>query len=74
MYAVIAGAILLGIIRPFLAPHPVSLLGSYEAIAHVFVGGIIGAWLVNRARWLLVTGIAITAVEVGSAVFGVMIK
>lgn len=72
LYAVIAGAIVLGTIRPFLVPHPVSLQGSYEAIAHVFVGGIIGAWLVSRARWLLVIGIAITVVEVVSAAIGVL--
>ena len=42
-FAVIAVALVLGIIRPFLSPHPVSMQGSYEAIAHLFVGGIIGA-------------------------------
>ena len=29
--ATIATAIVLGLIRPFLSPHPVSLQGSYEA-------------------------------------------
>ena len=51
--AVIAVAVVLGIIRPFLAPHPVSMQGSYEALAHLFVGGVIGAWMVARVRWLL---------------------
>ena len=58
-YVVIAAAIVLGVIRPFLAPHPVSLQGSYEACAHLFVGGIIGAWLVTKARWLLAIGVAL---------------
>ena len=66
-FAVIAFAIVLGIIRPFLSPHPVSFQGSYEAIAHMFVGGVIGAWMMTRARWLLVTAIGLTVVEIGSA-------
>ena len=67
-FAIIAMAVVLGVIRPFLSPHPVSLQGSYEAIAHLFVGGVVGAWLVTRARWLLVIGIGLTVVEVASAV------
>jgi len=67
-FAIIAIAVVLGVIRPFLSPHPVSMQGSYEAIAHLFVGGVIGAWLVTRARWLLVIGIGLTVVEVASAV------
>ena len=67
-FAIIALAIVLGVIRPFLSPHPVSLQGSYEAFAHLFVGGVVGAWLVTRARWLLVIGIGLTVVEVASAV------
>jgi hypothetical protein len=67
-FAIIAIAVVLGVIRPFLSPHPVSLQGSYEAIAHLFVGGVVGAWLVTRGRWLLVIGIGLTVVEVASAV------
>jgi hypothetical protein len=40
----------------------------------MFVGGLIGAWLVTRARWLLVVGIALTVVEVASAVFGALMQ
>jgi hypothetical protein len=69
-FAIIAIAVVFGVIRPFLSSHPVSLQGSYEAIAHLFVGGVIGAWLVTRARWLLVIGIGLTVVEVASAVAG----
>jgi ABC-type Mn2+/Zn2+ transport system permease subunit len=67
-YAVIAIAVVLAVIRPFLAPHPVSMQGSYEALAHVFVGGVFGAWIANRERWLLWTGLGITAVEILSAI------
>lgn len=68
--AVIAIAIVLAAIRPFLAPHPVSLQGSYEALAHLFVGGVFGAWLVTKSRWLLAIGIGMTIVEIASAVAG----
>jgi hypothetical protein len=67
-FAIIAIAVVLGVIRPFLSPHPVSLQGSYEAIAHLFVGGVFGAWLLTRARWLLVIGIGLTVVEVASTI------
>jgi hypothetical protein len=67
-FAIIAIAVVLGVIRPFLSPHPVSLQGSYEALAHLYVGGVVGAWLVTRARWLLGIGIGLTVVEVASAV------
>ena len=73
-FAVIAIAVVLGVIRPFLSPHPVSLQGSYEALAHVFVGGVIGAWMVTKARWLIAIAIALTVVEVGSAVFSSLIQ
>lgn len=73
-FAVIAIAIVLAVIRPFLAPHPVSMQGSYEAIAHMFVGGVIGAWMVTRSRWLLAIAIGLTLVEVGSALVGVLLK
>jgi hypothetical protein len=72
--AVIAIAIVLAVARPFLAPHAVSLQGSYEALAHLFVGGVFGAWLVTKSRWLLVIGIGLTVVEIVSAVAGSFIR
>jgi len=48
--------------------HSVSLPGSYEAMAHIVVGGLIGAWLVNRERWLLMSALAVSAVEVVCAI------
>jgi hypothetical protein len=73
-YVVIAIAVVLAVIRPFLSPHPVSAQGSYEAMAHLFVGGVIGAWMVTKARWLIAVAIALTAVEVGSAIFGALMQ
>ena len=62
--AVITLAVAVAIARPFLPPHPVSIQGSYEAFAHLLVGGVFGAWLASRKSWLLFTGIGITAVEI----------
>ena len=65
---VIIAAVGIAVARPFMTSHSVSSQGSYEAMAHIFVGGLIGAWLVNRKRWLLITALAISAVEVVCAI------
>ena len=64
---IVLAALAVGIVRPFLTAHPLSAEGIYEAFAHLFVGGLIGAWLVTRARLYLglVTGLSI--VELASA-------
>jgi hypothetical protein len=48
--------------------HAVSWQGSYEATAHIFVGGLLGAWLAIRERWLLVSAVGVSAVEVICAI------
>jgi hypothetical protein len=60
-------ALAVGIVRPFLTSHPLSAQGSYEAFAHLFVGGLIGAWLVTRARLYLGLVIVLSIVELVSA-------
>ena len=42
--------------------------GSYQALAHLFVGGVIGPWLVSKSRWLLWIAIGLSIVEVSSAI------
>jgi hypothetical protein len=38
--------------------------GSYEAVAHMFVGGLFGAWAVKPTKWLwLAMAVAISLVE-----------
>jgi len=38
--------------------------GSYEAFAHLFVGGLFGAWVVKRSQWpWLVMAIAVSLLE-----------
>ena len=65
---VIIAVVLIGIARPFIPMHAVSWQGSYEAIAHIVVGGLLGTWLANRERWLLISALAVSAVEVLCAV------
>jgi hypothetical protein len=65
---IIIAVVLIAIARPFMPMHAVSWQGSYEATAHIFVGGLLGAWLANRERWLLISAIAVSAVEVVCAI------
>lgn len=43
----------IGVVSPF-----------YQAIAHLFVGGLFGAWVVNRNRVLIQIVIALTIIEI----------
>ncbi len=61
-------AVLIGAVRPFLETHHASASGSYEAIAHLFVGGLFGAWAVGGDRVWLYLGIGLSALEVICAV------
>lgn len=45
---------LLSVIRFSMPSHPVSVNGSYEALAHLYVGGLLGAWLVSRRYFYLI--------------------
>jgi cyanate permease len=60
-------ALVVGIARPFLTSHPLSADGSYEAFAHLFVGGLIGAWLMTRERLYLLLVVGLSIVELASA-------
>jgi hypothetical protein len=70
----IAIAVLIAAARPFMPTHAVSMPGSYEAMAHLFVGGVVGAWIATRQRWLLAIGVCLSIVEVVCALFGTMSK
>ena len=52
--------VLFGVARFFIPTHELSVHGSYEAFAHLFVGGLIGAWLVskNKVYGLLALGLS----------------
>jgi hypothetical protein len=59
-----------------LVPHrEPSWAGTYQALAHVFVGGLVGAWLADRKAnvELVYLAVVLSAVELGAfllAVFG----
>ncbi len=60
-------ALVIGFVRPLLDSHPLSVEGSYEAFAHLFVGGLIGAWLVTRELVYSTLVVVLSLVELGSA-------
>lgn len=48
----------LSVIRFLIPSHALSLNGSYEAVAHLFVGGLMGAWIVSKEKtYLLLVGV-----------------
>ena len=60
--------IVVGAIRYFITPrlNLPTAEGSYEAFAHMYVGGLFGAWVVDRTRIsLLVQGVAVSLLELG---------
>jgi len=64
-YTIIAVVVAFALARPFMPLHQASWQGSYEAFAHMLVGGLFGAWLANSAKWwCLWTALAFSGVEV----------
>jgi hypothetical protein len=52
-----------------LVPHrALSPAGTYQALAHLFVGGLVGAWLADRRAnvELLYMAVVLSAVELGA--------
>lgn len=48
--------------------RPASAFGwplTCEALAHVFVGGLLGAWLAGAGRFFLWLALGVTAFEIG---------
>jgi hypothetical protein len=65
-------AALFAVARLFVGHREPSLAGSYQALAHLFVGGLLGAWLVDRQQWAWCGWLALglSAVEVLAFVLG----
>jgi hypothetical protein len=55
--------VILSVMRFFMPTHSLSLPGSYEAVSHLFVGGLIGAWLVTKDKWYGFFVLFLSAVE-----------
>lgn len=66
--AVLAVAVILGAARPLLIGHePGHLMNGFTAFAHLYVGGLVGAWLAaRRSLYLWLAGV-LSVVEVVSA-------
>lgn len=56
-------ALAFGILRFSMPSHQLSLPGTYEAFAHLFLGALIGAWLVSKNKFYLFLILALSAVE-----------
>jgi hypothetical protein len=77
----IAFAVVLCVVRFRFDAHPLSAIGTYQAIAHIFVGILIGLWLASwRFRrvpsdfmsysWAGYLAVVISLVEIVAAVIG----
>jgi hypothetical protein len=56
-------ALALAVGRFFVPTRELSAVGTYQAFAHLFVGGLAGAWCASR-RWVfLVLFVVLAAVE-----------
>jgi hypothetical protein len=65
-----AACLAVGAGRLFVPGHDLSWAGTYEAVAHLWVGAMFGAWFVGRqSRYLWAIGV-LTAVE--SVMFALM--
>jgi len=42
---------------------------AYQAVAHLFVGGLAGAWYVGRDKLILTIAILLSVVELACAIF-----
>lgn len=58
-----------GIGRFFIPKHGLSLPGTYEAFAHLFVGGLIGVWLATKNKTYLYLVLSLSAVELFAFLF-----
>ena len=63
---VVAAAVATAAARFFVPSHPLSGAGSYEAIAHLFVGGLLGAGIDKDRRWCWWAAAALSAVELAA--------
>lgn len=67
-HTLIATAILAAYFRLSIPPHPLSEQGSYQALAHIFVGALFGAYFSGGKRLYLVLGSLLTVWEVAVAI------
>ncbi len=68
--AVVLISAAVGATRFFIPSHPLSWAGSYEALAHLWVGGLIGAALATKEKTYWVPVVVLSAVELLAAFLG----
>ncbi len=51
-------------IRFIIPSHSLSLEGTYQAFAHLFVGGLVGAWLTTKKEFYLILFTALIFIEI----------
>ncbi len=61
--ALLLVAIGFGVARFYMPTHALSPHGSYEAFAHLFVGGLIGAWLATKDKFYGWLALALSVLE-----------
>jgi hypothetical protein len=67
--AILSLACLVVFVARFTVPsHALSWPGTYEAIAHLLVGGLVGAWLASRDRKYLYMFLFLSCVEMAAFV------
>lgn len=69
--SVLAGLLLIAmriVIAVRFPPESASMVGSYQAVAHLFVGGLAVAYYFQRKRWQAVLFWLLIAVEISAAV------
>lgn len=76
MYPVIIFAVVLGLLRVLIGitvePEPITWVGAYKAVAHLFMGGLFVAWLgqpVPYGRWMGATFGLLCLLELGVALW-----
>lgn len=57
----------ISVARFFIEPRPVSIAGSYQAMAHFFVAALFGAWLVSKYKPYGIMVLVLTGVEMFAA-------
>lgn len=68
IFVLIVVVIAFSVARFFMPTHPLSPSGSYQAFAHLFVGGLIGIWIHSKDKfgedvWYGLLALALTVVE-----------
>lgn len=56
-------ALAMAVLRFFIPTRDLSPSGSYEAFAHLFVGGLLGAWLATKKCKYLKVAVFLTVIE-----------